>query len=233
MQIQPLNLNNTTNITLNKTCAPKSIQALQNAKDSVSFCGYGTVIKKVATTIYKTDSEVENAFIKLFNTIKEDNTIYKTPHFDSLDEIYQKGGFRGMLNEIWKTNPQDTAKKLLKASEDKNIILATKNDEPILELVNWGKFGFSKNNPNETKIAFWDGKQDNMVEFCLNKKGECTLSQTYGDSVLYTEYYSTGNRKVQTHQFGSCMPERTFYNKDGSKAFWKNFFRGGVIPPLW
>ncbi len=236
MQIQAINSGcYNTKINADKLSAAKNCQPLQNNADSVSFCGYSKVLSTVASSMYKNDTEVENAFAKLFKSLKEDKTISKIfPKFDAMDEIYENGGFRGLLNEIWKTNPQEITKNLLKGSETDNVVLASKGEKPVLELVNWGKFGFSQNNPNNVMISFSDGKSRNVVEFCLNKKGDCTISQQNGEAMHYTEYYqSTGNRKFQTYQFSDCMPERTFFNKDGSKAFWKNFFRGGTVPPVW
>lgn len=123
---------------------------------------------------------------------------------------------------------------------------------PVIKLGNLGKHGFfnslfeKETAPNDIRLLFSNCnaidanpitlKNDrdfiskmNSVELYLDKKGDLTVEQQHGETNVITHFHSlTGHKKLVIESYGDGKPESTYYNKDGTKAFWKNFFYGGV-----
>lgn len=144
------------------------------------------------------------------------------------------------------------------------IILASKKitddiQEPVIKLVNWGRHGFwnnvfnRKNAPHDIRLIFSNketshgydfaeelvNKEENLsklfsVELYLDKVGDVTVEQQYGERSLITHFYSlTGHKKLTVDSFSECKPDVTYFHKNGTKNFWKNFFIGGTpVEPI-
>ncbi len=239
MQIQPISLNlgvSYPNFSNKNYVQPKK-QSFSG--DKIQFTGINDIIIKGAATTFNKDSELEKVFIQLMNEIKTDSKIIKFPDFIEIIKIFDQSGFRGVMNELWKANPTTQIMELVNKSEKDRLILATRNNKPIVELYNLGKHGFwnaitdSQEAPRDMRLCF--GNNKTYMHFYLDKKGDCSLCQSIGDTTTYSAYYaSTGNKKFETRHCESCAPETTYYNKDGTKAFFKNWFFGGpAIAPVY
>lgn len=192
----------------------------------VSFKGYDKVLNQAVRNFLNTDVEVEKTFINLFGELAKSPDIEKTSKYFGIADAYAKYGFRGLLYEFWKSNPVDCLKKYL---VNGTIDLAKKDNKPIFQLIHFDKFGYSKNSPNDVKLVFSDPQEKLFIQYGLNKKGELDIWQTNEEQTVITSYHlATGNKKCEVIQPKDGYAETTYYNKDGSKSFWKNFFRGGV-----
>ena len=201
-----------------------------NYKKYPSFKAYSDVLHKAFSTPLKNDYEAENLFISLFKALCEEKGIQTNNSFHVLKEIFEKSGFRGLLNELWKANPQESVADIIKSTRDDCENLVTQNGEPILTLYNFGKFGFfqRKTSPNNVKLLFSDKDQSEMVEFGLSKKGNLLTCQSNGVHSIDNEFYAqTGTKKEEVIN-SSGNVERKHYNKDGSEPFLKNFILDGT-----
>ena len=191
-----------------------------------SFKGYDKALSHAVRNILNNDVEVEKTFINLFSELSKSDDIVKTPEYCGIADVYNARGFRGLLYELWKANPIDSLKKYL---IDGTVDLATKDNKPVFQLIHFDKFGYSKNSPNNVTLIFTDPKDKYSIQYGLNKKGELDVWQSGDDQTVITWYHlATGNRKCEVVQPKDGYSETTYYNKDGSKDFIKNFFRGGV-----
>ena len=210
-------------------CSVSSAAKPNNVKkDSFqpAFKGFERTLKQAVKNVLENDTEVEKTFSNLFNEIKDGECITKTPEYYEIADVYNKHGFRGLLYELWKSNPQPNLKKYL---QNDVIDLAKKGNKSVFQVIHLYKFGFSKNAPNDVKLVFMNPKNDVSIEYSLNKKGELHVWQTDDNQSAITTYHlTTGNKKCTVEHSYNCNPETTYYNKDGSKAFWKNIFWGGV-----
>jgi hypothetical protein len=204
----------------------KVTTSLNNDSFQLSFKGYDKVLRQATKSFLLKDNQVESTFANLFREVLSSDNINKTQGFYDVEDVYYSHGFRGLLYELWKANPIEKLSKYLKHG---TINLATQDDKPIFQLVHFDKFGFSKHSPNDVKLVFTDPKEKYSIQYGLNEKGELDIWQTNDDQTVITRYHiSTGNRKCEVFQPKDGNPETTYYNKDGSKAFFKNLFRGGV-----
>ena len=201
-----------------------------NCKKYPSFKAYSDVLKKAYTTSIKNDHEAENLFITLFKALCEEQGTQIKNSFLVLKDIYEKSGFRGLLNELWKANPQESVAKIIKDTHDDCEDLVVQNGEPLLTLYNFGKFGFfeRKTSPNNVKLAFYGKDQSEVVEFGLSKKGNLLTGQSNGIRSIDNEFYlQTGTKKEEiVNSCGDC--EKKHYNKDGSEPFLKNLIFDGT-----
>ena len=208
------------------------------SKDKIQFTGFEKTISDASRKTFKNDSEVEETFKQIFNAILKDSNIIKEASFNIIIDTYKQEGFRGLMNELWKAYTSDNFIPLINSSEGHILNLAQKDDKPVVELINYGRHGFwnaindTEYATRDVRLSFSYGK--NSIEFYLDKKGDCSLLQNYEKTSIYSGYYkSTGNKKFQTEHYSECRPETTYYNKDGSKAFFKNWFYGGpAIEPI-
>ena len=191
-----------------------------------AFKGFERTLQQAVKNVLENDIEVEKTFSNLFKEIICGENITKTSEYYGIEDVYNKNGFRSLLYELWKSNPQPNLKKYL---QNDVIDLAKKGDKPVFQLVHLYKFGFSKNAPNDVKLVFMNPKNETSIEYSLNKKGELHVWQTDDTKSVITTYHLTsGNKKCTVEQHYNCNPETTYYNKDGSKAFFKNLLWGGV-----
>ena len=208
-------------------------QSINNSKfvslvqkpDSYTFTG--------AFKSFSHENSFEKPFDELLQIIINSNKYTKSEHFNDFLEVYNKKGLYGTLRTLWQATPIEKIAKTVSKHPQETLILAKTNNQSVLEIFNWGKHGFfnsifeTKSAPNDVRLLF--SKNKTTLEFSLDKKGDLTVSRNVGDNFYTTTYYKeTGTKKSETVQYGSFKPETTYYNKDGSKAFWKNFIYGGT-----
>ena len=96
--------------------------------------------------------------------------------------------------------------------------LSLQEDE-ILDIVNYS------GSPEDMRIGFLSDKEKGGIEFYTDKKGDLFVEQTYDRNFLNRGFYSdTGSKKIEIESYAGGKPNRTYYNKDGSKPFFKNLF---------
>lgn len=198
-----------------------------NQKDSFcpSFKGYEKELQKAVRTILKNDNLAEETFTCLIKEVTTSPDMIKSSEYYEIKDLYDRRGFRGLLYELWKSKPIESLKKFL---NNDTVVLASDNKKPLFEIIHFEGLGFSKNAPNDVKVAFLNPKNKTSIQYGLNKKGELEIWQTGEGQTVITEFHLTsGNRKKVVEQWINCPPETTYYNADGSKSFWKNLFRGG------
>lgn len=199
---------------------------VNNDSFNLSFKGYEKILQQSVNSILKNDIEAERTFTNLMSTLSAKTEIVKTPAFNDMSAAYSRNGFRGLLYELWKSETQPHLKKFL---NNETTDLVKDKDGALFQVVHLDTFGFGNNAPNEVKLVFSNPKNKTSIQYGLNKKSELEVWQTGKEQTVYTKFHlETGNRKCVVEQSKYGNPETTYYNKDGSKAFFKNLFRGGV-----
>lgn len=203
-----------------------------NSKDKLTFTGFDSVLKKAVTADYSRESLVYPEFDNIIKSVLENNNIVKEKYFQHLSSLYEKKGLYGVLKSLWETYPTTKIAESVSLLNQENLILAKRYNLPVIEIFKWGKHGFfnsltnSRTAPNDVRLSFMN--QDNLIEYTLNKNGELVVHRKIGDKTITTTYHKvTGHRKEEVIHNGG-KPEVTYYNKDGSKPFWKNFLFGGT-----
>lgn len=214
------------------------VMSFPQEKDMLSFKGstdsFKTLMEKYSYRNFADVSEMQEAFTKLFETVKTDNTIKKTPAFGLIDNLYKKSGFRGLLYELWKAHPGKEVKEIIELTKEDYILeLAKIDDKNVFSLANSGPYGFfnfireNYDAKREMSLIFRDPKAErSRADFLIDKAGSFMFINTH-TAMRY--HNSTGTPKTET-RLGDPI-EIIHYNEDGSKAFFKNWFFGGVKGP--
>ena len=208
--------------------------------DSLSFTGYASSLEAMAKAKLNRESHVENYFSKIADAIWADKSIAKSPILFEMHDMYKKRGLRGILLEFWKAYPSKEFKDIVAKSEENQVLkLAVKDNESIVKLVNWGRHGFwngifnNQEAPRDIRVVFANKK--NSVELYVDKKGDLAVEQLHDKYHIFTCFHAlTGHKKMTAEYYSEGKPYYTYYNKDGSKSFWKNFFNGGTpVEPIY
>lgn len=203
--------------------------------------GYKLILESIASVNYSKDKKVEEAFGILFHELINEPQILEKAGFIEIVDVYKKGGFRGLMQELWVANPEAKIKKIVEKAEFEPQTLVLKDEIPILEIMSFGRQGFwntlfnRKNAPRDTRLLFSTPDKRFLMEFGMDKHGECAICQKRpGETVFTTFHNSTGNRKSITRQpHGTGNPETFYYNPDGSDNEFKNHIQGGSIINIW
>ena len=221
--------NNHIKISQNGLINPQYTLKFKQDEFQPSFKGYNDILEVASMNLFKNDAEVEKAFKDLIHEIISKRNIHKNPSFDVIFDEYNKKGLRGLLYGLWRTNPEETFSQFYKEKDYNCVHFITDKGQPLFELEHFGKFDYSKNNPNDVRLIFRNQSGSKSIEFGLNKKGELVTDQNYLSNNIITRYHlSTGERKVVVEQLYNGNIETTYYKKDGTKSFWQNLFRGGI-----
>lgn len=238
MFIQPINavLPKTNVVTLQKKSLKRDVASL---RDTVYFQGktsaYNEILGEIVNRTFLNDIDIEKTFSKLLNTISTNDKITKLKEFYFIEKLEREKGFRGMMRELNSANPKSEARKFLNIMSTNNT-LAEQDNKPVLQLFDCGPQGFINcitDNPNsqrKVELMFMIPSDKPLsASVNLNSKGEYCLNQSRDCLNLYTCFYSsTGNRRFTILQSAGGEPDKTYFNKDGSKAFFKNWFFGGT-----
>ena len=207
-----------------------------NNSDSVSFKSmYSESLTALASKNYNNFSEAEMVFGKMLETIMNDLSINKSPFFDNIYSLYKQIGLKDLFNLLTSPRSIKPIESIIKRSEElDSVVLAKSSEEPIFQLYNLGRKGFFQNekNPRDIRLCFVKEKKSSphsYLEYRTDKKNDLFLDQTYGKSYISTGFYSSnGAKKVETDIYDGGKPDTTFYNPDGTKPFFKNWFFGGT-----
>lgn len=218
--------------------SPKPKSKLTQIFDSVFVSkkteSFTSMMKKYSNHQFANVSEMQEGFANLFNAVEHDKKIKKAPAFSAVNTLFQKGGFLGLLYELWKPNPGEKVKRLVESTKDNSgLVLASKDDKPVLSLINHGPYGFFNyiNENYDAKrhmtLSFNNPESANSkVEFFMDKSGQLTF---VNETRAVRYYKTTGTPKTETIK--GDRVEIIHYNEDGSKAFFKNLFFGGTQGP--
>lgn len=195
-----------------------------------SFNGYYEVVSNGAKSSIDNLKFAENLFGNLVSEIEWDPQIIKTQFFSVMKKLFLKRGLKGMFNVLAQTADSnlvihDTMQKVRK---DNIVSVASTKNGHLLDITSYSS------KPYDVHLGFSSGKKG-YIEFYTNKKGEIFVERTYGDEYVNTGFYSdTGTKKVEIESFAGGSPEKTFYNRDGSKPFFKNWLWGGpAVEPIY
>mgnify|MGYP006916111251 CR=1 FL=1 len=214
---------------------------LKNDKfEKISFGGdYADSLKFFAQTVFKTDREVEDLFIKMLKALIKDTSIAKQKGFEEIVGLYEKSGFRGLLTELWKAYPSKELAQIL-PKEQEFLALAGEKETPVLSIFNSGRQGFwnaifnNKNAPRDMELIFTEPTDKYVATFSLSKKGNLQIVQRNNHTSTWSEFYlSTGAKKQEAVHTPDGFPETTYYKKDGTPDAIENHMHGGPAIPLW
>lgn len=207
---------------------------LETAVDTVNFTGTGSydiLLSHAVKKNYINTNQLKDSFEVLFNAVRSATRIQKENGFEILSDLLKKSGIDGLFNALAKEPPNTEIGRLANSADQKSIALAGSKEHPFLDLFSWGKR--KSNKTNDIRITFY-GIDKSNIEFGLNKKGGWIISQHFDNQTIIKEFYKdTGTVSKITTQQKDANPETIYFDKNGKRPFWKNFFRGGFIPQVY
>ncbi len=245
MQIS-LNLTNPINIKTNKLNTNSqnrntniSANITKSIQPTPTFCGYKSIIiANSKRTILRTE-DLKQMFSDIFNLIDKNADIKKTDYFYTIKDLFKQKGLRATLAQLGDPNQKGALGKFVADAREYDLTLASDNSKPIFFIHSNGPYGLL-NTLADTKTAqrqiilhFQDPSNQYQLGFSLTKNGEFELRKCNDTYNSYTSYHKTGNRKKETIQNHLGNPDTTYYNKDGSKSFFKNLLFGGEATPIY
>jgi len=239
MQVQRINLM-TQNQNI-KSISPAGLNrraAIKNNPDKISFTGYQETLAKYAGKSFEDSVKLKAGFMDIFNSLTKENDLWEAAAFQYIKGAYLNNGLTGFLKKLMYA---PTGNKLsdFVPKEVGSWALLKKNGNPLFSIYNGGALTYMDILRNPRKIPGYmavrysspDGKD--IMEFHMNKKSGIELRSIRDNIDVWAEYYPEGKLKQETVFYDIYAPETTYYNKDGSKAFWKNFLYGGVATPMY
>jgi len=213
-----------------KVYALNSFNSRPNNNYAPNFNGYNEVLREGARTTVKSLKEAETLFGDLLTEINQDVMITKYPFFDAIKNIFDGRGLKGLFGILGNSSDSNImVEKLIQTARKEEVVSVAKQRSSIFDLICYGK------KPKDFHLGFCSGTKKSYIEFYSDKKGDIFVERTYGKDYVNTGFYSdTGTKKVEIVSYGDTAPDKTFYNKDGTKPFFKNWFLGGpAIEPIY
>lgn len=195
-----------------------------NNRYQQNFNGYHDVIGKAMRTPVKDTKNAQEVFTDLINEIHNDKSINKTNFFKTVYDLFKQNGLIGLFSELKKAPNKDSYTEcMLEYARKNNVLPLAKDENEIFDIVSYS------GSADDIHLGFLAGKEKGGIEFYTDKKGDLFVEQTHDRNFLNTGFYSdTGTKKVEVTSYAGGKPDKTFYNKDGSKPFFKNWFLGGT-----
>lgn len=202
---------------------------------SLAFGNFPAIVTSIANKRFRNLNQLEHSFNNLMSDILLDTNIEKSPYFSYFAAGFKESGFSGLLGNLRMPKSTPKINALVEKSAEKELILAKLDGEPVLTLYNWGRHGFwqTDSSTRDMRILFSNAERipdkEAIVEYTMNKKGQYCVSQRLGPEYFDTVYYpSTGNIRQETYYYSGGKSDTTYYNEDGSKAFFENWIYGGT-----
>lgn len=206
-----------------------------------SFKSYNNLLETLSRINYRKDRAVDEAFVILFHELLTEPKIVQKAEVSGIINIYKNMGFRGLMHELWKAVPDESIVKIIEKLENESQVLISKDNIPLLEIINMGRHGFwntlfnRKSAPRDTRLTFLSNDDRYLFEFGLDKHGAVQICQKRPGETVYTTFHkSTGNRKIvasHPHKYGN--PETYYYKPDGTDDDFKNHIQGGPVINIW
>jgi len=201
---------------------------------NIAFNGYKETLAGAITTEVKDTKTAKDLFDTLFKEVNEEPSIHRNPIFYEMEKVYKKSGFKGLLEEL--RQPKDDngiIAQTLNNKEENFIQAITQYGQPLFELFNFGRFGHAKNAPSDIRVIFRDQNQRGNIEFNLGKNLNLNVARCNEHGSIDTEYYTTTGTPKVVIKSEQGSQERTFFNEDGSKPFFKNWLLGGSTTSIY
>jgi len=200
------------------------------------FCGYKESLAKIVSEKSQNAEGIRKGFTELLGEVRIDKTIEKTEDFNIVQKLFHEIGLKETLETLGSPFSTGAIRKIArKAEEESVIVLAQKDGEPVVTLVDEGPYGFfnslfgRKNKQRQVSLNFEDNGL--MKGFSLGKKGNYEIHSTDGDIYTFTQYHPTGYREKEVvHGYG--FPDTTYYNPDGTENLPKTVHLGGPAVPM-
>ena len=207
---------------IGKRCAVSVKQPVPEApKDEVTFKGYDKYIRKIAQK-----SDCESFFFELFEDLLS-SKFTRTEDFKNFKELYEHRTLHGVLKDIagekFSSEVNQFAGELLKKSQKQDVVLASCDGFPVLELhssemPSFLTRHFALKPENVVELKFNSELGGSSCIFGLNPRGELTLKQISNmDLPKYTSFYDLdGKVKVFTsgiYESGNFVGD--YFNKNG------------------
>ena len=195
-----------------------------NKKYNPNFNGYYDVLATGMSMPMTKFKDAEEIFGKLIKEIEADKNIIKTNYFKPIVEVYENMGLPNLFKMLIKSyNSDEMVQRIVNYVRNWNILSLAKHEDSIFDVVSYS--GKAK----DIRLGFGAGKEKGGIEFFTDKKGDFFVEQSHNHDFFSTGFYSnTGTVKVEVKSSYGGLPERTYYNKDGSKPFLKNWLFGGT-----
>ena len=246
MQVSPIIAVNTVS-GINSVSSSSNINNItfnHNDKDvfKPSFTAYENALVSALKSDIKKESMFVKAFDQIFDKIVKSDNITKNADFAVLADVYNKNGFWGLMKSLWsaETSEKALASVIEKAANaEGTLILAKHNDKPVMELHNWGRYGWKswfseqKDAPRNTKLIFKSTLSNDSLECSLGSKGELKVWKKCDDTELDTIYNIVSGNKKKDVLTENSFPETVYYNSDGSVNNIKTHLLGGLAIPIW
>lgn len=189
-----------------------------------NFTGYYDILRDGAKHPVENLEHAENIFNNLIIEIDLDKLFLKNQFFDAIKNVCNNSGLRGLFSKFIKSdNENPVIGYIIDSLKNNNIISIANNKNSSFDIISLS--GKSK----DIHLGFSAGKRKGYIEFYTDKKGDFFVDRTYGKDFFSRGFYSdTGTKKVDISSYEGGSPEKTYYNKDGSKPFFKNLFLGGT-----
>ena len=209
---------------------------IQPVANRPHFYGYRETLAKVVKERPQNIDSVRKDFVELLGEVRIDDSIEKTEYFNIVQKLFHEVGLKETLETLGSPFSTGALRKLsVRARKDNVVVLATKNGEPVVSLVDEGPYGFfnclfgRKNKQNQITLSFQD---DGLMKgFSLGKKGNYETHSTEGNSYVFTQYHPTGYKEKEIAS-GYGFPDTTYYNPDGSENLPKTAHLGGPAVPM-
>lgn len=191
---------------------------------SPNFTGYYDVVLNGTKDSVKNIDNVEYLFGELIKEIDKDVFINKSAFFEKIKQIFKVGGLKGIFETLKKTSNNDILiDKVVKKAKNQGVVPIADSHGSIMDIISYG------GNEKDIRLGFSAGLKKGNIEFYVDKKGDLFMDRSYGKKFVSTGFYSdTGTKKVEVTSYAGGKPDKIYYNKDGSKPFFKNWLLGGT-----
>ena len=189
-----------------------------------SFTGYYDVLREGAQKPIADLKQAQYLFEDLIMEIELDNSIKKNQFFYTVKNLCANIRLRELFNKFIKSEQDNSlVRNLLDILKNKNIVSIANDKFSVFDIISLS------GTPKDIHLGFGAGKRKGYIEFYTDKKGDVFVDRSYGKDFFTRGFYSdAGTKKVDISSYAGGSPEKTYYNKDGSKPFFKNLFLGGT-----
>ncbi len=230
MKIQPIStFNKVTTNRIDKS-SKYSIPVQQINADLVNFGNYTRKFESILYKDIRSHSQLCDCFKELFSSAT------KTPNlknkraayffFEQMEKIGVYLMFSEMAHYSTSKRPGVSKEYASQAYNDKVTLVTDANDKPIMTYTSSDISLFSSDlDKQKPMVRFNDPDGIRYIEFSYDKNGNLSIDRLYSESrAQELLFYYGGGIKMKNDYNPFESSDITYYNRDGSKAFWKNLF---------
>lgn len=195
---------------------------------SPSFGNYKEVFAKAMTQSVRSHDELCTLFSRLFK-VAQDNAAFTSACCKFFAGIIANASvytlFTSLHNYENSSAPEKCKEYIKNASEHSEILARDKSGK---ELVTYDTTDMKYTSTNYTAqkpaIRFKSLLDRSFIEFTMDKHGDLVLDRFTEDGGKIEHFYYKGGLKKEGTYEQYKSADNIYYNKDGSKAFWRNLF---------